>query len=91
MPAFFLSCTQPPIQCIPAAFSLGVKWPGHEADHSPPSNAKVKNDGAIPPFPHMSSWHSAQLIKHRGLFRKYKNIQWLVIDAQTCRYFIISF
>jgi hypothetical protein len=24
------------------ALSLGVKWPGREADHSPPSNAEVK-------------------------------------------------
>jgi len=22
---------------------LGVKWPGHKADHSPPSSDKVKN------------------------------------------------
>jgi hypothetical protein len=33
--------------------------PGHEADHSPPSDAKVKNGGAIPPLPHVSLWHSA--------------------------------
>jgi hypothetical protein len=32
-------------------FPWGVKQPGHEADHSPPSSAKVKNGGAIPPFP----------------------------------------
>jgi hypothetical protein len=25
----------------------GVKGPGHEADHSPPSTAEVKNGGAI--------------------------------------------
>jgi hypothetical protein len=24
-----------------------VKWPGHEADHSPPTNAEVKNGGTI--------------------------------------------
>jgi hypothetical protein len=24
--------------------SLGVKWPGREADHSPPSSAEVKNE-----------------------------------------------
>jgi hypothetical protein len=24
-------------------FSLGVKWPGREADHSPPSDAEIKN------------------------------------------------
>jgi hypothetical protein len=28
--------TQPPIQWVPGALSLGVKWPRHEADHSPP-------------------------------------------------------
>jgi hypothetical protein len=31
--------TQPPIQWVPGAISLGVKQPGHEADHSPPSSA----------------------------------------------------
>jgi hypothetical protein len=36
-------------------FSLGVKRPGHEADHSPPSSAEVKNGGAIPPLPQTSS------------------------------------
>jgi hypothetical protein len=30
-------------QWIPGALSLGVKWPGREADHSPPSSAEVKN------------------------------------------------
>jgi hypothetical protein len=32
---------------------------GHEADHSSPSNAKVKNGGAIPPLPHMYLQHDA--------------------------------
>jgi len=34
--------SQPPIQWVPGALSLGVKWPGREADHSPPSNAEVR-------------------------------------------------
>jgi hypothetical protein len=25
------------------ALFLGLKWPGREADHSPPSSAKIKN------------------------------------------------
>jgi hypothetical protein len=37
-----LGSTQPPIQWVPGALSLGVKRPGREADHSPPSNAEVK-------------------------------------------------
>jgi hypothetical protein len=31
-----------PIQWVPGALSLGVKRPGREADHSPPSSAQVK-------------------------------------------------
>jgi hypothetical protein len=36
--------TQPPIQEVAGALSLGVKLPGSEADHSPPSyKGKVKS------------------------------------------------
>jgi len=38
-----LGPTQPPIQWVLGALSLGVKWLGHEADHSLPSSAKVKD------------------------------------------------
>jgi hypothetical protein len=44
---------------VPEPFSLGVKRPGREANHSPPSSAEVMNGGAIPLPPHMSSWHNA--------------------------------
>jgi hypothetical protein len=37
-----LGPTQPPIQWVPGALSLGVKRSGREADHSPPSSAEVK-------------------------------------------------
>jgi hypothetical protein len=38
---------------VTGALTLRVKWPRCEADHSPPSNVKVKNVcGAIPPFLH---------------------------------------
>jgi hypothetical protein len=37
-----LGPTQPPIQWVPGAFSLGVNRPGREADHLPPSSAEVK-------------------------------------------------
>jgi hypothetical protein len=36
-----LGSTQPPIQRVPGALSLGIKLPDREADHSPPSSAKV--------------------------------------------------
>jgi hypothetical protein len=38
-----LGPTHPPIQWVAGALSLGLKWSGHEADHSSPSNAQVKN------------------------------------------------
>jgi len=37
-----LGPNQLPIQQVPGALSLGVKQQGHEADHSPPSSAEVK-------------------------------------------------
>jgi hypothetical protein len=38
-----LGPSQPPIQWVPLAVSLGVKRPGREADHLPPSSGEVKN------------------------------------------------
>jgi hypothetical protein len=32
------------------AISPGLKWPGHEAEQSPPYSAQVKNGAAIPPL-----------------------------------------
>jgi hypothetical protein len=43
-----LGATQPPIQCVPGALSLGVKWPGHKAGHPSPSSAEVKNPWSMP-------------------------------------------
>jgi len=37
-----LGPTQLPIHWVPAALSVGLKWLGHEADHSPPSSAHIK-------------------------------------------------
>jgi hypothetical protein len=45
-----------------------AKQAGGEADHSPPSSAKIKNSGAVPPLCHTSSWWGAQLIKHKDIF-----------------------
>jgi hypothetical protein len=44
---------QPPIQWVPGSLSRGVKQPGREADHSPPSSTEVKRmHGTIPALPH---------------------------------------
>jgi hypothetical protein len=54
-----LGPTQPSVirVCVPMVFSPGVKRPELKVDHRLPFNAEVKNGGAIPPFPHMSSLH----------------------------------
>jgi hypothetical protein len=39
-----LEPTQPPIQWIPGALSLGLKRPEREADHPSPYSAEVKNE-----------------------------------------------
>jgi hypothetical protein len=62
-----LGPTQPPIQWVPGALSLGVKWPGREADHSPPSMAEVKECAELYLHsPNMTSWRGAQLKKGTG-------------------------
>jgi hypothetical protein len=49
-----LGPTKLPIQWVPGANSQGVKRQERESDYSPPSSAKVKNDGAMSLLPHTS-------------------------------------
>jgi hypothetical protein len=59
-----LGPTQPPIQWVPGALSLGVKRPGREADHSLPSSAEIKDAWSYTSTPQyvFLAWC---LIKHR--------------------------
>jgi hypothetical protein len=63
-----LELTQSHVQRIPEALSEGLKGSEHEAYHSPPSSIEIKSDRAKPPLLHTSSWHGAELIKHRDNF-----------------------
>jgi hypothetical protein len=55
-----LGPTQPPIQWVPGALSLGVKRKGRKADHSPPSSAEVKEWVELYLHsPNTSSWRGA--------------------------------
>jgi hypothetical protein len=59
-----LGPTQPPIQGVLGALSLGVKQLGHEVDHSPPSSAEVKECMELYLHsPNTPSWHGAQFKK----------------------------
>jgi hypothetical protein len=53
----------PPIQWIPVAHSLGVKQPGREPDHTPPTSAEVKNVWSYISAPPWPPWRGAQLKK----------------------------
>jgi hypothetical protein len=66
-----LGPTQPPIQWVQGALFLEVKQPGHEADHSLPSSAKLEECVELYLHsPNMSSWHGTWL-KHRDNFTLY--------------------
>jgi hypothetical protein len=58
---------QLPIQCVPGALSLGVKRPGCEVDHSPPSSAEVKECVEVYLHsPNTPSWRGDQFKKSQG-------------------------
>jgi hypothetical protein len=62
-----LESTQPPIQFVPWAASLGLKRPGREANHSLLFNAEVKNAWSYTSTPQyvFMVWC---LVKHRENF-----------------------
>jgi hypothetical protein len=60
---------QPPIQWVPGALSLEVKWLGHEVDHPPPSSAELKECVEL----HLHSPSTPSVKKHRDNFTFYLN------------------
>jgi hypothetical protein len=73
--------TQPPIQCVPGALSLGLKRPRREDDHSPPSSAKVKEWVELYLHsPNMLSWRVQ--LKHRDKFYLYAYSLFCLYDVK---------
>ena len=58
-----MGSTQYPVQWVPRALSLGVKWPECEGDQSLPSSDKVTMRGPAPalPFMHRDDFTSAYI------------------------------
>jgi hypothetical protein len=54
-----LGPTQSPIQWVSWALSPGVKQPGREADHSPPTSTEIKKMWLYTSTPRTPSWRSA--------------------------------
>jgi hypothetical protein len=70
-----LGPTQPLIQWVLGVLSLGIKWPGREADHSPPSSAEVKNGWSYTSIP-QCAFMAWCLVKHRDNFTFTLIFQW---------------
>jgi hypothetical protein len=90
-----LGPTQPPNQWVPETLPLGVKWPGREAGHSPPSSTEVKEWVELYlHFPNTPLWHGAQL-KHRDNFTKQTNKQGKGLQPPTfittCTFYGLQF
>jgi hypothetical protein len=79
-----LGPTQPPIQWVPGDLSLRVKRQRREADHSPPSIAKVKEYLELYLHsPSTPSWRCAQLKrKAQGQFYTYF---YFYLDSDQCQ------
>jgi hypothetical protein len=78
-----LGPTQPHIQWVPGALSPGVKRPGCEADHSPPSSAEVKEWVELYLYsPNTPSWRGAYL-KHSenfNFFTTLRQFPWIILN-----------
>jgi hypothetical protein len=86
-----LGPTQPPIHWVPGALSLGIKRPGCEADHSPPSSAEDKNERSYTSSPQyvFMEWC---LIKHsirRGVVftRLYPKVSGQATWSENCKWY----
>jgi len=66
---------QTPIQMVTGVISPGVKRPGRESDHLPPSRAYVKNAWSHIPTPQYAfmEWY---LFKHRDNFTLPSSLSW---------------
>jgi hypothetical protein len=65
-----LGPTKPPIQWVPGTLSLGLRLPGREANHSPPSNVEVKNAWSYTSIPQYAfmAWCSVKIQGHLYLY-----------------------
>jgi hypothetical protein len=70
------------------ALSLGVKWPGREANHSPPSSAEVKECVELYVHsPNTPSWRGIQLKKAQGQLYLISSLPCLLLVLLISFYF----
>jgi hypothetical protein len=69
-----LGSIQPPIPWVPGALSPGCNGRGVKLTTHLQLVPRSRKRGSIHPPPHASSWHSAQLVKHRNNFTFYLRV-----------------
>jgi hypothetical protein len=96
-PRTALGPTQPPIQWVPAALSLGVKRPERKANRLPPSSAEVKERVELYLHsPNTPSWRGAQFKKAQGQLYIYVYISLIIYTLvrridKACKYQVNNF
>jgi hypothetical protein len=80
-----LGPTQPPMQCVPRALSLGVKRPGRKADHSPPYSTEVENAWSYTSTTSICHRGRGAQLKHRDNFTFYSRCTAGVMVSNSAR------
>jgi hypothetical protein len=73
---------EPPIQSVSQTISQWVKWPGCEADHTPPSSAKVKNTWSYIPI--SPSFFMASCMHNENFIQPLENVTWCSSFYNEC-------
>lgn len=55
-----LATTKPHFKCVPAALFPGIRWPESEPNHSPLSDAEVKNEKICTSASYIPSWRAQE-------------------------------
>jgi hypothetical protein len=81
-----LGPTQSHIWWLPRALSLGVKWPGCEADHSLPPSIEVKNSWSYTPLPQYAfmAWCSVKAQGQIYLYHNHIGRKCTIIQVLNC-------
>jgi hypothetical protein len=76
-----------PTHWVLTVLSLGIKWPGSEADHSPSSSAEVRNEWSYISTSHSASWQEQQqlyfYLTHVFLEKKHTNVTVSIVQTNS--------
>jgi hypothetical protein len=86
-PTLWLWPNKRPTHWVFTVLSLGIMWPGREADHSPSSSAEVKNEWSYTSIPHSASRQEEQqlylYLTHVFLEKKHTNVTVSIVQTNS--------